>query len=97
MILLDDATFQETGESQRVFGDLALAAHVRAALRQDPRTNRYQIAIKSDGGVVTLAGLIDPGQEPLHGIEVASKVPGVNQIVNRIRTAAPGARHIVEG
>ncbi len=70
---------------------------MRAALRQDPRTSRFQISIKSEDGVVTLAGLIDMGQEPLHGIEVASKVPGVKEVVNRVRTAIPGARHIVEG
>lgn len=97
MSLLDDATFEETAASRRVFANLALASHVRAALRQDPRTSRFQISIKSEDGVVTLAGLIDMGQEPLHGIEVASKVPGVKEVVNRVRTAIPGARHFVEG
>jgi len=97
MNLLDDPTFEETAASQRVFGNLALCAHVRAALRQDPRTSRFQIAVKADDGAVTLAGLIDPGQVPGDGIEVASKVPGVKQVLNRVRTAAPGAKHIVEG
>src|SRR5580765_7443630 len=59
MSLMDDRTFEETAESQRVFGDLALVAHVRAALRQDERTNRFQISIKSEDGAVTLAGLVD--------------------------------------
>src|SRR5580765_1938654 len=39
MGLLDDSTFEETAVSRRVFADLALSAHVRAALRQDPRTS----------------------------------------------------------
>jgi cytidylate kinase len=97
MNLLDDATFEETAASHRVFANLALASHVRAALRQDPRTSRFQISIKSEDGMVTLAGLIDMGLEPLRGVEVASKVPGVKEVVNRVRTAIPGARHIVEG
>ncbi|HZM43342.1 MAG TPA: cytidylate kinase family protein [Burkholderiales bacterium] len=97
MTLLDDATFEETAASQRVFGNLALTAHVRAALRQDERTSRFQIVVKAEDGVVTLAGLIDPGQEPMHSIEVTSKVPGVKNVLNRVRTAVPGARHIVEG
>ena len=97
MNLLDDATFEETAASRRVFANLALASHVRAALRQDPRTSRFQISIKSEDGMVTLAGLIDMGLEPLRGVEVASKVPGVKEVVNRVRTAIPGARHIVEG
>jgi len=97
MGLLDDTTFEETVESQRVFGNLALTAHVRAALRQDERTSRFQIAVKSEDGVVTLAGLVDPGEVPLHGVEVASKVSGVKEVVHHLRTAGPGARHIVEG
>jgi len=97
MGLLDDETFEETAESQRVFGNLALTAHVRAALRQDERTSRFQIAVKSEDGVVTLAGLVDPGEVPLHGVEVASKVSGVKEVVHHLRTAGPGARHIVEG
>ena len=63
--------------------------------RQDPRTSRFQIAIAADDGVVAPGGLIDMGLEPLDGIEVATKVPGVKEVVNRVRTAIPGARHIV--
>ncbi len=95
--LLDDPTFQETPESQRAFRNLALAAHVRAALRQDPRTNTIRISITSEEGVVTLAGLVDPGQEPKDAADVATKVSGVKGVVNQLRLAALGARHIVEG
>ena len=95
--LLDDPTFAETPESRRVFGNLALTAHVRAALRQDPRTNRFQISVTASDGAVALAGLIDPGQDLRHAVEVASRVPAVKEVVNRMRTAAPGAKHIVEG
>ena len=97
MGLLDDPTFEETAASQRVFANLALEAHVRAALRQDSRTNRLQISVKSEDGVVTLSGLVDPRNEPWHAVEVASQVPGVKEVGNRIRLAAAGARHIVEG
>ena len=79
MSLLDDATFEETAESRACSAISRWPAHVRAALRQDERTNRFQISIKAEDGVVTLAGLIDMGQEPMHGIEVASKVPGVKE------------------
>ena len=43
--LLDDPTFRETPESRRAFSNLALAAHVRGALRQDPRTAKMQLSI----------------------------------------------------
>src|SRR4029453_1725746 len=61
--LCDDPNFQETLESQRIFSELALAAHVRSALRQDARTSRFQISIAAQDGVVTLAGMIDSGEE----------------------------------
>ena len=99
MGLLDDPTFEETPESQRVFGNLALTAHARAALRHDTRTNRLQVAIDADDGVVTLSGLVDPSQDqdPRHAVEVVSKVPAAKKVVNKMRMAVPGARHIVEG
>ena len=95
--LLDDPTFQETPESMRMFGNLALSAHVRAALRQDPRTGKMQISISAEDGVVTLAGLIEPGQESKDAADVAAKIPGVKNVVIKLRVAGPGARHIVEG
>lgn len=95
--LLDDSTFQETAQSQRYFRNLALAAHVRAALRQDVRTSKMMFSITCDDGVATLAGLVDPGQEPKDAVEVASKVPGVKEIRNQLRVVTAGARHHVEG
>jgi len=97
MELLDDPNFQETSESNRVLHNLALAAHVRSALRQDPRTSKMQISITGDNGVITLAGLVDPDQEPKFAAEVASLVPDVKDVINQLRPVAASARHIVEG
>lgn len=97
MELLDDSTFQETSDSQRIFRNLALAAHVRSAFRQDPRTDKMQVSITGESGVITLAGLVDSGQEPKHAAEVAHLVPGVREVVNQLRTVAASARHHVEG
>src|SRR5688500_10524108 len=95
--LIDDLTFQETDESRRMFGDLAMIAHVRSALRQDPRTSRMQLNITPQNGEVTLSGLVDMGLEPRDAVEVASNVPGVKRIVDKLRLAMPGARHHAEG
>jgi cytidylate kinase len=95
--LFDDPTFQETPDSQRIFNDLALAAHVRSALRQDPRTNGMQVNITGENGVVTLSGLVDSGLEPKHAVEVTAMVPGVTNVVNGLRTVAASSRHHVEG
>lgn len=97
MELVDDDAFRETAESRRVLHNLAVAAHVRSALRQDARTNKLQISVTAQNGVVTLAGLADAGQEPKDAADVATKVPGVTEVVNQLRTVATGARHIVEG
>jgi cytidylate kinase len=95
MNLLDDPTFQETPESQRLFHDLALTAHVRAAMRQDDRTKKMQISVSTRDGVVTLSGIVEMGLEPKDALEVASKVPGVNQVANTLRMAVASARHHV--
>lgn len=97
MGLIDDSTFQETPESMRMFRNLALSAHIRAALREDARTGKMMFSITCEDGVATLAGLVDPGQEPKHAVEIASRVPGVKEVKNQLRAAASGARHHVEG
>jgi len=97
MDLLDDPNFQETPESHRIFRNLALPAHVRAALRQDPRTSKMQVLITGDNGVITLAGLVEPGEDPKDAAEVASRVPGVTDVVNQLHPVAAAASHIVEG
>jgi cytidylate kinase len=97
MGLLDDATFRETPESKRAFGNLALAAHVRSALRQDERTDKMMISITCEDGVATLAGLVDPGQEPKDAVNVTSRVPGVKEVKNLLRSVSSGARHHTEG
>jgi cytidylate kinase len=97
MGLLDDPTFQETPESARTFSNLALSAHIRAALRADGRTAKMMFSITCEDGVATLSGLIDPGQEPKHAVEVAARVPGVKSVKNELRSVATAARHHVEG
>jgi cytidylate kinase len=97
MGLLDDSTFQETPGSRQAFANLALAAHIRSALRQDPRTAKIMISITCEDGVATLAGLVDPGQNPKDAAAVAARVPGVKEVKNQLRTVTGGARHHVEG
>jgi len=96
MGLLDDSTFQETAESTRQFRNLALAAHIRAALRADARTGRMNFLITCDDGVACLSGIVDIGQEPKHAVEVVARVPGVKQVKSELRSVAYGARHHVE-
>ncbi len=97
LALLDDPTFQETPESRLQFRNLALSTHIRAALCDDPRTRKMAFTVTCDDGVATLSGLLDPGQQAKHAVEVASLVPGVREVKNQLRSAVIGARHHAEG
>ena len=93
MGLLDDATFRETPESRRAFGNLALTAHILSALRQDARTGKIMISVTCEDGVATLAGLVDTGQQSRDAADVASRVPGVKEVKSQLRSVSGSARH----
>ena len=88
LALVKDPQFQETAQSTQMLANLALETHIRAALRADPRTMKMQISINADQGVVTIAGIVDHGSEPIDASEVAAAVPGVKNIKNQINVAA---------
>ena len=89
MAMFNSPEFQETGQSQQMLANLALEAHVRAALRADPQTSKIQISITADKGNVTLAGIVDGTQESVHASEIAAKVPGVSHATNQLKLAMP--------
>jgi len=87
MALVNDPEFRETAQSRQLLANLALEAHVRAALRADQRTAKMQIAISADKGTVLLAGIVDHDLEPLHASEVAAAVSGVKDVGNQLKIA----------
>ena len=89
MSLVKDPVFQETEASVAKFRNLALVARVRAALRADPRTVKMNMGIVADMGKVMLSGELERFQEPIDAEEVAAKVNGVTEVVNRLRYATP--------
>jgi cytidylate kinase len=97
MRLLDDETFRESDASRRVFRNLALAAHVRAALRADARTARMKFLVACDEGAVTFSGMADTDQDARIAAEVAAKVPGVKDVRSQLRSVADSGRHHVGG
>ena len=88
MALFNNPQFQETAESRQLLANLALETHIRAALRADPRTGKMQISISADHGTVTIAGIVERGNEPVHASEVAAAVPRVKEIKNQLKIAA---------
>ncbi len=87
MALVKNAQFQESAQSLQMLANLALETHVRAALRADPRTEKMHITITADQGVVTLAGMVDRGNEPVHASEVVAALPRVKEIKNQLKIA----------
>lgn len=86
--LLERPNFQETTESRRVFSDLALQAHVRAALRRDPRTSKVRIGVEATEGRITLAGILESDVMENDAVEVAHSVKGVVEVMTKLRFAA---------
>lgn len=94
--LFDDSQFQETGESRARFHSLALAARVRAALHEDPRTSRVRIVVQANDGTVTLSGMLAKDEFPQEVEDVVLNVAGVKTVVNRLRSVDP-ARYRLDG
>ena len=86
--LLERPNFQETAESRRIFSDLALQAHVRAALRRDPRTSKVRIGVEATEGRITLAGILESDVLENDAVEVAHSVKGVVDVMTKLRFAA---------
>ena len=78
--------FAETDESRERLQDLALAWHVRAALRISPRTRALRVAVSAKGGRVSLAGMLDTAEERTAVNEVAASA-GARDIDDQLRSA----------
>ncbi|OGA14446.1 MAG: hypothetical protein A3H32_17835 [Betaproteobacteria bacterium RIFCSPLOWO2_02_FULL_63_19] len=88
--LVRDPVFAETDESRASLDNLSLSAHVRAALRNDPRTRKANVTIVSDRGRVLLSGMIEGGsQDQALLAEVAAGVPRVKSVENLVKPTKP--------
>ena len=77
--------FQETPASIKIFDDLALQWHARAALRHDPRTEKLSITIAANDGRLTLSGMVANAGEASAAGEVVRAVPGVVDLENHLK------------
>lgn len=64
--------------------DLSLESDIRVALTNDPATERYEVFVEANDGVVTLTGTVDSWQEKQISAYVAKGVAGVKEIYNNI-------------
>jgi cytidylate kinase len=76
--------FQPTPESIKTFQDLATTSRVQAALITSPKTRNVVLNVKSDGGNVTISGILaDPDLEK-EIVRIAGAVKGVSAITTDI-------------
>ena len=86
--LVEEPHFQETPESLRIFADLALQTHIRAALRADPRTSRMNILVNTAEGRVMLSGVLEAGLDERDALDVAESVRGVSEVESQLRSSS---------
>jgi len=85
--LVRSAEFNETDDTRQRLEDLALAWHVRAALRLSQRTRDARVSVTAERGRVTLEGVLDRAEERTAAREVAGGVAGVRELDDRLRSA----------
>ena len=86
--LAERPEFQETEASRAMLHDLALAAAVRAALKENVPTSEVNVDIQSQDGQVVLRGIVVNEQEREETVRVASAVAGVRKIENQLHVMA---------
>jgi len=76
--------FQPTAESRKAFADLSTTARVQAALITSSKTRNVVLNVKSDGGEVSISGILaDPDLEK-EIVRIAKDVKGVTEVVTDI-------------
>jgi osmotically-inducible protein OsmY len=90
--LAQQPEFQETEASRAMLRDLALAAEVRAALKDNPATSEVNIEINGKAGHVILRGIVVNEEEREQTARIAATVPGVSQVENQLHIMAISRR-----
>ena len=92
MQLIKSPRFAETPESLQKIHDLALGAHVRAALRGDELTRKLNITIDVADGHATLSGIVDTDTSLKLAANVAATVPGITGVTNHLKEMSSAYR-----
>lgn len=68
--------------------DEQIRVEIHQALLDDKRIDAESIRVESREGVVILAGAVGSADEARRALSLAGRVPGVQQVVNRLRVAS---------
>ncbi len=80
--------FEVSAASQATLENLALEAHVRAALRGNSASHDVRVTIEANAGHVTLSGIVLQADELGAAEKVAAGVAGVVRVDNQLRLMA---------
>jgi osmotically-inducible protein OsmY len=89
--MVKSAEFAETDASRARLRDIALAHHVRAALRTHSATSHCAVRVESSAGEVTLNGKVDYIEQSEACSDIAKRIKGVRVLANHLHVAETGA------
>ncbi len=72
------------GPVEAFFQDSAITARVKLALVDAPDVSALEIGVQTERGVVLLSGFVDDERVVRRAKEIASRVPGVISVQNRL-------------
>jgi cytidylate kinase len=78
--------FQETDESRARLRDVAITHQVRAAMRTHASTSHCWVRVTVNEGHVILEGVVEGADQRNACAEIASRIKGVADLENRLRT-----------
>jgi cytidylate kinase len=89
--MVKSAEFAETDASRAKLRDIALAHHVRAALRTHSATAHCTVRVTAQSGEVELQGRVDYIEQSEACSDIAKRIKGVRVLANHLHVAETGA------
>jgi len=84
--------FAETDASRAKLRDIALAHHVRAALRTHGATGHRAVRVETSEGRVSLLGTVDYIEQSEAASDIAARIKGVRELENHLEVIEVGRR-----
>ncbi len=89
--LVKSKQFEETDESRRLLRDVAIAHHVRAAIRTHGSTAHCKVRVTAENGRVSLEGTVDRIEQSEACSDITRRIKGVKVLENHLNVAeVPG-------
>jgi len=89
--MVQSPEFAETEASRAKLRDVALAHHVRAALRTHSATAQCRVRVETASGLVQLLGMVSYIEQSEACSDIARRIKGVRVLENHLHVAETGA------